>query len=282
MVHRRMSRLSPISCGLIRCSVAVVAFLGVVACEVEHAPPPSPGLRIASFSPALTSIAIDLGLEPHLVGRTPFCRGVGRKVPVVGSLDTLDAEMLVRVAPTVVLVQPSAAGLDPALRDFAVQENFTLVAEPLDGIDDIVRAVEAIASACSSAVVDAARERMVALLRAMPREGAPNAPRVLVLYSIDPLGAVGRGTYLDEVLVAAGGVNAVARRGWLELSPEEVVHLEPVVVVVIGSDASSLEALPWHEVPKIIVFDDPDALEPSARAPRVADALRTLLFGNAS
>ena len=279
MVHRRMSRLSPISRRLNRPTLALVAMLGVAACETQLDPPPSAGLRIASFSPAMTSMVIDLGLEAHLVGRTPYCRGVAAGVPVVGSLETLDAEMLLRIAPTVVLVQPSVVGVDPSLRGLATQHNFALVAEQLDGIDDIVRAVDAIALACTSVSVDGARDHQVALLRAMRREVAPNAPRVLVLYSIDPLGAVGRGTYLDQVLIAAGGVNAVAREGWLELSPEELVHLEPEVVVVIGMDGASLEALPWNDPPRVVLFDEPDALEPSARAPRVAASLRSLLLG---
>ena len=72
-------------------------------------------LRIVSLSPAMTTMAIDLGLGNDLVGRTPFCRGLESPVAVVGSLEGVDAEVLVRVEPTVVLVQPGAGGSDPAL-----------------------------------------------------------------------------------------------------------------------------------------------------------------------
>ena len=55
---------------------------------------------------------------------------------------------------------------------------------------------------------------------------------LVMLHSVDPFGLVGRDTYLDEVIRAAGGRNLVRRSGWIEAGVEELVSLEPPVVVL--------------------------------------------------
>ena len=235
-------------------------------------------LRIASLSPAMTTFVIDLGLGDHLVGSTPFCRGLEGPTPIVGSLSGVDAEVLLRVKPSVVLLQPGVGGADPALLGLAQRNDFAIVQQRLDSLADVEAAIRAIGSACQEG--DGSEEleglcREISLLQSAPRD---SGPRCVLLYSVEPLGAAGEGTYLDEILCAAGAQNALSSQGWLELSAEELIALAPdVVIVFAASSPKGLEALPWSRRPRIVHVDSPDALEPSSRAPAIAEELREAL-----
>lgn len=236
---------------------------------------------IASLSPAMTTIIRDLGAESRLVGRTPWCRGIDDR-PVVGALDGADAEMLLRLRPAVVVVQPPATGIDPVVLDLQGRLGFTLIARRLDGARDVAAVVAALRDA---GVGDPARAeaRLAAVEAVLSAASAPrsaDAPRVLILHSIDPFSTAGAETYLDEIVRAAGGINAVALAGWRTLGAEEVVGLAPdVVLLVTGglADPEVVATLPWAASPRIVVLDSAEAVEPSSRMPEVVDAVRGLL-----
>ena len=242
-------------------------------------PHQGPGeIRIASLSPALTTMAIDLGLGDAIVGSTPFCRGLPEPVAVVGSLTEVDAELLIRVEPTLLLVQPSAGGIDPALEDLARRRGMELVVQPLDSLKDVQAALRAIGASSGGAVSQAKLEGLCQQIEELQRPREAIGPRTVVLYGVEPLGAAGSGTYLDELLRAAGGQNALARSGWLELSEEELLAMRPEVVLIMGtSQNGGLQRLPWKESPRICHLDAPDALEPSSRVVVVVESLRRVL-----
>ena len=60
--------------------------------------------------------------------------------------------------------------------------------------------------------------------------------------SVNPALAYGAGTYLNDILHALGGTNAVSERGWVQLSLEDIVRLAPdaIIRVMPGGDESEL------------------------------------------
>jgi iron complex transport system substrate-binding protein len=261
--------------------LAVVAGLG---CSDRTPPPEERGSGIVSLSPAMTTIVQDLGAGERLVGRTPWCRGVDG-LPVVGALDGVDAEMLVGLHPAIVVNQPPASGPDPVLLALRERLGFELIGGRLDGSGDVITAIDALRSAgVGDPQRTEDRRRAMVEVQAAAAEVEVSAPSVLILFSVDPFSTAGAGTYLDEVIRAAGGRNPSTRAGWIELSVEELVGLAPdVVLLVTGSPDSmgAIETVPWGDRPRILILEDPDALEPSTRMPAVVDRVRGLL-GEAS
>ena len=140
----------------------LVCLVGVLGCaeEVEdvgkNPPLPVSGeIRIASLSPAMTTMIIDLGLKESLVGRTPYCRDVDPSLPVVGALDGIDAEILVGCNPNVLFVQPSIGGIDPALRTLAEEQQWVLVSQHLNTLDDVRSALVSISASMFDVISDA-------------------------------------------------------------------------------------------------------------------------------
>ncbi len=272
---------------MVACLVGLgIAVGAVVAGCADDQPRAARADGVVSLSPAMTTILIDLGVQDRLVGRTPWCREIDDR-PVVGALDGVDAERLTRLAPSVVVIQPSATGVDPVV--LALQERlaFEVVAHRLDSATDVIETIDALVEVgvAESPVVEAHRTALESLARAALKDRGEDAPRVLVLHSVDPFSAAGRNTYLDEVVRAAGAENALERGGWCSLGAEEVVSLDPdIVLLVTGGviDPGPLETLPWTRDTVVRTLSGPEALEPSTRMPKVVDDVHDLVFGAGS
>ncbi|MFZ4751377.1 MAG: hypothetical protein ACOYMM_12835 [Phycisphaerales bacterium] len=264
--------------------------------------PNAPAPRVASTSPAITETLLELGLGAHVVGRSGYCRGLPADVPVIGDLRSFDAERLALAKPEVLFVQPPLAGVDPALREFCARRSITLAEQRIDSLAEISQLLQRIEQVFAevdgggadgdagggSRLGEEARARIrearafldggdgLPVQVAPGADGLPvpvDAARVLVVVSVDPVLAVGRGNYLHELLVRAGCDNAVEAEGWVELSAEAVVALRPTRIVAIGETPVGalevqgfLEVLPWAGAhPPIAAGALPEMLIPSLR-----------------
>lgn len=205
--------------------------VALVGCD-RPAPAVDDGhVRIASFSPAMTRMVVDLGLGERLVGRTGYCRGVD-DVPVVGDLHTVDAEALIRVAPTVVLVQRPAGDTDPTLTHVSSTRAWTVVHQPLVDLNDVRRFLETLPNAVPDepGLAQRCQQRIQTLDAAL--EARPSAERhvLIVTPGAEPL-AWGDATYLGQLVRAAGGSSVFEGPIWRTLSLEDLVRINPDLVL---------------------------------------------------
>lgn len=285
----------------------LMAFLAIVVAGCGRTPsspsdidvptPDAAELRVVSFSPALTRIAVDLGMSDVIIGRTPWCTSVDSDVPVVGQLDDADFELLVRLDPTHVLVQPSAIGVHPELERLAREKNWVIISDRVNGIADIQSVTGEIVSALSTAAparADAMRatyeqwqEELDLILT--PLSELPASGSTLIVLSGDPVLAFGQQTYLGDVIDRFGLENELEQTGWVELTLEDVSRLNPdLLIIVTTADVQSafidgvlgpLESLPIEAIraKRWIVLDHADALIPSTSVLEVAAELRQKL-----
>ena len=110
----------------------------------------------------------------------------------------------------------------------------------------------------------------------------------LLIASADPVLAVGRDTYLDDILAALGGRNAVQAVGWLELSLEDVLRLDPEAIIIVRDHGPAVEAVdaagPLGDLDttarrrgRIVVLQHPDANLPSSGVIGLAGEMRRVL-----
>lgn len=240
----------------------------------------APSPSIASTSPAITDSLVALGLAKHIVGRSPFCRSVDAQVPVIGDLRSFDPERLALVAPEVLFVQPPLAGVDPGLREFCASKSIKLVARRLDSLADVDALVDDIAGVFGVEPNAGGKplERALGNAKASIAPGAKaskDAPKVVLIVSAEPFLAVGRETYLDELLGGADLANALERTGYVELSAETLMAMAPERIIGVtetpegaGRLRELLARVPWREqaTPKIAVDAVPELLSPSLLA----------------
>lgn len=271
--------------------VLLIAFaVNFCSCDQPPTVAPSATPRIASFSPALTSIVQSLGLGDFIVGRSAFCRDVDGAVPVVGDLHEVDYETLVRIRPTHVLVQGTKQSIDAGLAAMASDRGWIVEACRVDGVGDIqatysrlpgliLAADEGRLAACL-AIVDA-REAALDEVTST-RVEAIDGQRVLMISPFQSPLAWGPDTWLGQLLEMFGGVNAVQYRGWTPIGMEDLQRIDVDRILLIGER-------PMDEVNPIVdlvrrradvevdVLVHPDIHVPAASTPQIAAELRSVL-----
>ncbi|MBM4106833.1 MAG: hypothetical protein FJ257_11245 [Phycisphaerae bacterium] len=265
-------------------AVAIASLASLSSCSEAPAREVAPTSRerIVSLSPAITRTLVDLGVEDRIVGRTPYCRAVEASVPAVGSLLEIDAEAIRAVDPDVVLVQPPAAGMNPGLVRLAEREGWTVETFRLDSIRDLEAMLEGVAEVIATgdpirdepiaAASMRLREALVAASAPLEKGIADRLGRVIVLFGVDPPMAFGRGTFPDRLLARLGVANAIDADGYPQLSAEDLVELEPDVVILLRDaprDADDplarLRDLRLERAgDRIVVVRHPEALTPGS------------------
>lgn len=158
----------------------------------------------------------------------------------------------------------------------------------LNRVADIRRMVDDLAQRFSErpdVVTSAARITATMDSFATGARATPWREPTLFVYSTDPVGAFGTGTYLDDLARGMGATNAIADDGWVKLSLEDVTRLDPAAIVLVqtqaddGTAAQRLAVLPIAAArnDRINVLVHPDALMPSTAVVDVAGQLHAAL-----
>ncbi|MET3130899.1 ABC-type Fe3+-hydroxamate transport system substrate-binding protein [Oxalobacteraceae bacterium GrIS 1.11] len=162
--------------------------------------------RIVSLVPSITELLCELGLAPHIVGRTGFCIHPAEQVAAiakVGGTKDVNLDKIRKLAPThlVVNIDENERPTVAALAEFIPH---IVVTHPLTPLDNLPLARLMGGIFCAEAQAEAwcaAFEAEYALLRALPK-----GPARSMLYCIwqDPWMAVSRGTYIANMLAEIG------------------------------------------------------------------------------
>lgn len=249
-------------------------------CVSEAPDPSSTELRIVSLSPAVTALLRSMGHGDALVGRSAFCRGCNA-LPVVGDLGGADVEALIRLQPTIIFFQqtaaPPPAGVNEAAkRCAAVAHGFSM-----DDMEDLHASIDSMATVLVEHVdASTLSERVDGLhdaLRSALMPAASLGRSVLLVQGGPQLLAWGGETWLGDVVQAAGFDVLLAEKGWTSIGIEDLVRLNPDVLLVLGEtpdvDVTNFENLNLRAVEAgcMHVLNHPSLLLPGVHAA----ALRT-------
>lgn len=250
----------------------------------------APARRVASMMPSVTEWMVAIGAAERLVARTDYDDDPAlAHLPSVGGGLTPSIEWLAARRPDLVIAWPDAPSRSVVARLEALgvavyTAPSETIADALDVATDLGRLLGLEAAADSAvAEVRAGLDSVRAAVADRPRPG------VLLLIGLDPVMAAGPGTFMDELLQAAGGRNVLddTRRLWPQLSMEEVVTRAPDVLIIAGASAARTDAGPaaalrgrpgWREVPALrngrVHALDPDRV--NRPGPHLDEAAATL------
>jgi iron complex transport system substrate-binding protein len=263
----------------------VLLVLVAAACGKQgEAPVASPGTtRVVSLTPSATEVVAALGAADLLVGVDQYSEypPAVTSLPKVGSFLAPNLEQIVRLAPTLVLVDDIHGRAAGALRDRGIEA----IACALHALPDVKVALRTVGTRLGKdpepviAAIDAALDAAAA------RRPARH-PRVLAIIDREAGGlgglvAVGPGSWVDELLAVVGGDNVLAASGirYPKISLEEVLRAQPEIILDLSyAGGAATEAWKQVDVPavragKVIALRDPFLIAPS---PRVAEALDAL------
>jgi len=252
----------------------------------------APAHRIVSLSPATTELLFAMGLGARVVGRTRFddWPAAARAVPSVGDGIAPSVEEVAARRPDLVLLYASAADR-PALAGLTAL-HIPVAVLKLDVSAELLRAARLVgrltgASRAADSLV-AAFDSSLAAVRARSAARPGPRPRIYVDVWANPPMTVGRGSYLNEILAAAGAVNVfgdVAAPS-ATVSLEAIAARDPDAILVIAADTAAepdLAVRPgWRAVRavregRILVVDAGLYGRPSPRMPEAAADLAARL-----
>ncbi|HVX66764.1 MAG TPA: cobalamin-binding protein [Bryobacteraceae bacterium] len=201
----------------------------------------APPQRIISTSPSITEMLYALGLGNRVVGVTTFCHYPPEveKKPKIGNYLSPSLEVIVGLRPDLVIAEESGVRHPEKLASLRLNV-LDIDDSSLAGIYASIRKIG------KAAGIEARAEALCANMRgsleAIRRKTAP-LPRRRILFlvgrtpgRIEDLIAVGRGSYLNELIELAGGRNVFgdSAAGYAKIGLEELLARNPEVVVDMG------------------------------------------------
>lgn len=208
---------------------------------VEDAERTTPCPRIISAAPNLTEICCALGLADCLVGRTRYCTypPAVADVPSIGALNEINAEVLVGLAPELILVAGASRNITDRLQLLGLRFE-TL---PDTSLADLFTSIKQLGPLVNRPQTAAQLAENVRADLQRVAERYEDVPRARVLLVIGPLAsppappfAAGPGSFYDDLLQRAGHDNiaAAAARPFAPLTLEFIAETDPDVIIELA------------------------------------------------
>jgi iron complex transport system substrate-binding protein len=209
-----------------------------------------PQARIVSTSPSITETLYALGLGPQVVGVTTFCTYPKDALskPKIGTFLEPDYERILQLKPTLVLVIKNPVGVTSRLRSLGLRAEEV----DMDNTGSILAAIAGIGR--WTGTENSARALSISLRRDLDTvrsAAAASRHRTSVLFlvgrapgTLQSMVGAGPGTFLDELLRLAGGVNILASSPiqYPKVSLEQILASDPDVIIDMGDYAHSTGA----------------------------------------
>lgn len=203
--------------------------------------------RIVSLSPGTTEMLFALGLGKFVVGDTVYCDypAAAKTLPKIGDVN-VNYEKVLALRPD--LIVGDAVANNRALARLTALHQPVLAVSPtsLPGVEESLRRIGARTGTKKQAdtvIVGMERKaRQAAQIAALDKRPRP---RVLVVIQAAPLWTAGQGTFMDDLIVRAGGVNVGhALRGYGAFSREKILAHPPDVILADSAIAAAFRADP--------------------------------------
>jgi iron complex transport system substrate-binding protein len=235
-----------------RCAALLLALATLTRAAAAEAPP---ARRVVSLNPSLTAIALALGAREQLVGVDDFSARQEPAVaglPRVGGLYDPSLEAVIALAPDLVALVPSAEqrSFQEQLATLGIAR---FVADPV-GFDDVLETISALGARLGRAREAEVRVAALRGARTAAETASAGRPRVraLLVLQRDPLFVAGAGSFVDDLLRAAGADNVGADLAgpWPRASREWLLAAEPALILD-SSDEPEPAARFWARWPSL-------------------------------
>lgn len=265
-------------------NLASRTFVDDLGRKIYLAKPPS---RIVSLAPSITETLYALGAQDQLVGVTPYCDYPPEATlkPKVGYIHP-NLESVVALQPDLVLAPREFLKIDILAK--LEQLKIPVFIFEAKSLEDVLSHIQTVGRILERQAVaqDLSNDmrRRIAAVKAKT-EGLPH-PKLLYVLNSQPLITVGPGSFIHQLIEAAGGANVAhrARNPYPRLNMEEVIQEDPdLLLFPVGkaegvseseqqlwqrwSTLSAVKHQRFHQIPSDIL---------NRPGPRVVQALEAL------
>jgi iron complex transport system substrate-binding protein len=228
--------------------------------------------RIVSTSPSITETLFALGLGDRVVGVSQYCHYPPETSsrPRVGGYLRPNVEVIAGLKPDLVILQSEAAEAASQLERIGLP----VLRIEQGNLDRTFKAFQKIGARCG---VPERAAKLVADVQAKlnaVRQRTSGLPKRSLLFivgrspgGLENLTAVGKGSYLNELIEIAGGANVLAGSPlpYLKVSLEAVMGLNPDVLVDMGDMSETLGVTEEHKRSVVALWSRQPGLRAVAR-----------------
>lgn len=206
--------------------------------------------RIISLAPSVTETIYAIGAGDRLIADTSYCDypAAAQKLAKIGGFIDPNVEKIAALKPDLVI--GSKGNPRDALQQLTQLKIPVVIIDPetLDSaIDGSIRTIGKATGMSKNAdkLADDNRQRKTAIARESAKVAVADRPRTLLLFSPDSLFSAGTGSYLDEMITLAGGVNIAGntKLSWPELSMEKVIKDDPQIIMILSMEKGAASSL---------------------------------------
>lgn len=212
--------------------------------------------RIASLSPANTEILFALGLGEKIVGVTTWCDypEEAKSKPKIGDLKG-NLEKILEAQPDLVV---GSGSLNRETIDRLTELGIPVLALEPQSIEDIYSSIRLVARATNTVakgeeIIQGMQGKIASVQEKLAQ--VPPEQRVRVFIEVDyPLYTAGPGSFVHDLVTAAGGINVVSDvKFYAQYSDEQVIQLNPDVILATDyyylADDQKIEHRPgWNKI----------------------------------
>lgn len=244
--------------------------------------------RIVSLSPSNTEILFAVGAGDKVVGITSFCNYPAEtaKIGKIGDFNGPNLELIKKADPDVVLAGGTIQeDLIKTLNDNGIKVLSTEAAD----FASIYKSIELIGAVTGND--DKAKIVVSNIENTLKEVGekTKDKPKKKVFYVVwtDPLMTAGNGTFIDEIIKAAGGENVASKvEGWANYSAEQLTKDNPEMLISAFhstdkgmafkdfSNSQIFGKLSAVKNGKIYIMSNDDIM--SRPGPRIAEAIKEM------
>ncbi|MBO8172339.1 MAG: ABC transporter substrate-binding protein [Bacillaceae bacterium] len=215
--------------------------------------------RIVSIIPSATETAFALGLGDKIVGVSDWDNYPEEvnDIEKIGGLE-VNTEKVVSLEPDLILANSSNGEAIQALRDLGL----TVLVLDANNLEEVFALIETMGRATGTLdqsenvirEMKQSRDDIVEAVSDIPEE---DKKKVWVEVSQE-LYTAGKGTFLDELITLAGGINIAGdTEGWVQLSEEKVIEKQPDVILTtygyyVPDAVEQIKARSaWQDIPAV-------------------------------
>ena len=232
----------------------------------EASSTPAGGKRptIASLVPAASDLLIGMGAGDHLVAVSNYDQEPqAANLPRVGDYQSIDWEKLAQIRPNAIITfygpGKAPAGFLERTRELGIRD----INMKLDLLSEVYNSIAVLGEAAGEPAKAADEIRRIRGQIEAVHQRVEREPKVRAAVVTNETGAAlaGRNTFLDDLLAAAGGENAVTADRYVTLDREALAALRPQVVLLLlpGQDDAAAIARAktfWESLPSFTNVKD--------------------------
>jgi iron complex transport system substrate-binding protein len=216
-------------------------------------------MRIISLTPATTEILFALGLDDEIIGVSSFCNypSPALKREKVGTFSQANIEKILSLKPDIIF----CTGLEQAPMVTELKQlNLKVCVSDPSNFEELFESILEIGRLThreenAETLINNMQASIIEITSKVKNVSEDLKPKVYVEFWHDPIMSAGRGSFINELILLAGGTNISGSmpRAYSFFSPEQVLKQNPDVIILAymtsQEPVSFLEArLGWNKI----------------------------------